>query len=333
MSKSEERNLIKNKGTEVVFNNSKLLVLLIKDKDASIQYGKGTKWCISAIDDNYFDYYRGKTVTFYFVFQKELSSSNPNYKIAVAVVKGSNEVKSGFECYNAEDDRIQFSAVESLGLSKELFKRIKLSTEQLLDICVDGSYEILPNGIINVKGDVNIEEIVETSILEIGRFGKVTGDFYMSKTGVISLEGSPRWVGGTFKVSDNRILNLKYSPEYVGGDFIIRHNLVQNLDGCTQDVGGSFICSDNRLGKLYGLTGSPRVIKGSFFCDENSIRTLKGSPEIVGLDFCVVGNRFLSSIEGMPKQIGRTFEVTGTNIKATEQEVLELCNLKGRYVK
>ncbi len=45
MSRSEERNLIKNEGSEVIFNTPELLVLLIKDEKASIQYGSGTKWC------------------------------------------------------------------------------------------------------------------------------------------------------------------------------------------------------------------------------------------------------------------------------------------------
>ena len=64
MTKRDEFKLIKTTGTELILKDENNIVLLIKDMDASIKYGKGTKWCISAEDNNMFkDYRKDRFVT------------------------------------------------------------------------------------------------------------------------------------------------------------------------------------------------------------------------------------------------------------------------------
>jgi len=215
MSKSEEQRLLKNKGTETILNNENVLVLLIKDEQAAIQYGSNTKWCISATDSkNYFKSYRGKRVTFYFIFNKELDSSNPNYKIAVAV-----NYSGKLECYNAIDKKIRNSILSKLGLSEKLFKVKELPEQEDLVNCIKGTYKINFRGLIDVDGDVDLNNKKLNSILDIGNFGIVTGDFDCSHNNLTSLEGCPIQIGGYFNCGFCVLTSLKYAPIYVGGKF------------------------------------------------------------------------------------------------------------------
>ena len=309
MSKTAERELVKNKGTEVIINNSNLLVLLIKDKEASIQYGSGTKWCISAKDSqNYFKSYRSKEVTFYFVFQKNLPSSNPNYKIAVAVYNSGEK-----EVYNAKDKKIKFSVVLRLGVSESIFQVIKLSKYERVGNYVIGEYEVTKEGIINVQGDVLIlsKEPI-SSILDIGQFGKVSGSFNCQGQKLTSLKGSPYSVGKDFNCSYNRLETLEYSPEFVGGKFDCSNNQLLTLEGSPVLIDGSFVCSSN---KLVSLKGGPRRVVDRFDCSFNNLESLIGGPKEVGSHYYASFNK-LSDLRGSPKIILRDFGVNSNGLKS-----------------
>ena len=273
MSKSEERNLIKNEGSEVILNNSDFLVLLIKNEQASIQYGSGTKWCIAARDDNYFKSYRRDWVTFYFIFQKNLPSSNPNYKIAVAVYPSGDP-----EVFLADDSMKTFSVISKLGLDKDLFKPLKLDNNDILEACILGTYSINSKGEIDVEGDVRLHGQKLFSILDVGQFGTVTGLFDCALNKLKNLEGSPREVGGAFLAMNNELKTLK---------------------GCPERINGDFLCYGN---DLTSLTHAPKYVKGKFKVNSNELKTLEEFPEFVGGDIWIQDNK-LRDLEFLPSKV------------------------------
>ena len=339
MSKSEEKALIKNAGTDVILNKKEILVLLIRDRKASIQYGSGTKWCISAKDSrNYFESYRvDNQVTFYFIFQKELDSSNPLYKIAVAVYPNLE-----MEVYNATDDLIDFSVVSKLGLNKNLFKPIEQNLEEKITKFVSGTWKINSKGEIDVNGDVNFKEIEMNSVFDfIGQFGKVTGDFDCSYVGLHSLKGCPNWVGGNFNCNSNYLKSLEYSPKYVEGNFDCSSNNLDSLVGSPEYVGRRYACIKNHLVSLMGISPSiggsincssnmlttlkysPKEVNGNFSCYINDIVNLKESPEIVHGDFLCYRNQ-LKTLKGNLKHVDGNFNCS-FNPKEFTREYVRSC--------
>ena len=59
-SKTMALKTTKSNGAMKVYEDERWVVIVPFTKDAAIQYGKGTKWCTSAIKDNRFDYYINK---------------------------------------------------------------------------------------------------------------------------------------------------------------------------------------------------------------------------------------------------------------------------------
>jgi len=315
MSKSEEQRLLKNKGTETILNNDKHLVLLIKNKKAAIQYGNTTKWCISATDSkNYFHQYRRNKVTFYFVFNKKLDSSNPLYKTAVAVYYNEK-----LECYNALDTNIPFSEI---GLPKELFKvRELLTRKMLLKKVIKGSYKINSDGLIDVDGDVDMSRQRINSILRFGKFGTVTGDFDCSSNSLTSLDGCPEKVGGTFTCFSNNLTSLEGSP-IKAGNFNCSFNNLESLDGCPMEVEGNFDCSHN---KLISLKGCPEVLK-SLNCSSNNLTSLVGCPtKLKGSFDCSLNN--IESLNRCPTEVGGWFRCYKYSKVFTLEDILNVCSV------
>jgi hypothetical protein len=69
-------------------------------------------------------------------------------------------------------------------------------------------------------------------------------------------------------------------------------------------VSGDFRCDFNQLRTL---EGSPRVVGGNFSCFSNQLRTLEGSPREVGGGFYCWGNQ-LRTLEGSPREVGGGFD-------------------------
>lgn len=81
-AKEEEKRI--SKQAKKVFENDDVVVYAPFTKEASCKYGAGSRWCISAKGDNYFDSYSQHS-NFYFVMNKKMNSSdNPReYKYAL----------------------------------------------------------------------------------------------------------------------------------------------------------------------------------------------------------------------------------------------------------
>lgn len=279
ITKTEERNLVKTKGTELVFENSEIIVLLVKDASAAIQYGKGTKWCISAIKNNSFNSYSADNTTYYFVFQKNLSSENPNYKIAVGVLTNGK-----LKVTNAVNKPISPSILTKIGLNNSIFSSIKLTPKEKLIQLIDGSYTINKDGSIDVVGDVFFQGVKIKSISEVAYFRKVSGDFECFGIGITSLKGSPEYVGGKFSISQNKLKSLDFCPKVVIGDFRCHKNQITSLEISPEYVGGNFNASFNNL---YSLKDFNCEVDGNLDCTSNNISSSEVKPNSVAGDFII----------------------------------------------
>jgi len=322
------------KEADKVWENDEYLVVAPKTKEASIYYGKGTKWCTSATKSrNYFDEYRYREyVKLYYIISKKSQE-----KWAVAV-----DLEGEIVCYNQEDEEISVKAIPN-SIPKDIFKPLdaKEFIESITREAIrnsDGSYSF--------KGDLDLSHIGLKSLSDLGIvIDRVEGDFYCGDNYLTTLRGGPKEVGKSFYCNNNYLTTLRNSPEEVGGSFncsynrlitfeggprkvgksfICRHNLLTTLRGSPEEVGESFICSHNRLTSLQGapekvngdflcynnkltsLQGSPREVGGNFCCFDNNLTSLRGAPEKVGIDFICTDNPF-TSLEGKPKYIGGEF--------------------------
>lgn len=127
------------------------------------------------------------------------------------------------------------------------------------------------DGLVNVDGDVNISDRGLDKIPV--KFGRVSGYFDCSlNNNLVTLEGSPRSVGGDFYSSNINLTNLKGAPESVGGDFYCTHSKLTSLEGAPNSVARDFVCRSNRL---TSLEGAPNSVGGGFFCNNNKIIDFK----------------------------------------------------------
>jgi hypothetical protein len=247
-STREVKTISKNVGAEKVYEDDKYTILLIKTKEAAIFYGKGTKWCISAIEDNAFNGYNPKN-NIYFIFNKQLTPDNPLYKLALLV-----HVNGKKKCFNALDEIIK-TPKDILAL--KVFKPKDIS--QFLESCkpdAAGNF----NGNIDLSG-LNLKQLPF-------KYNKVSGDFSCSFNQLESLVGAPKWVGNDFNCSYNQLTSLEGAPKYVGNDFNCSYNQLTSLEGAPKYVGNDFNCSYN---KLISLKRAPKYVGGWFNCMHNPL--------------------------------------------------------------
>jgi len=69
---------------DVVYDSSDLIVRHIKNKNASVHYGLGTKWCISMMQAGHFEEYESHNATFFF-FERKVPVGDEYDKVALAV--------------------------------------------------------------------------------------------------------------------------------------------------------------------------------------------------------------------------------------------------------
>ncbi len=105
-SKNKQKEEIKTTGAEKLYEDGNNILLFIKNKEASICYGAGTKWCIAMSDATYWEEYTEKNVVFYFDIDKSLPVSDPLHKYGIAVIRGRENQILGIEIYDAEDNLV-----------------------------------------------------------------------------------------------------------------------------------------------------------------------------------------------------------------------------------
>jgi len=224
--------------------------------------------------------------------------------------------KKGVKLYRPTEEEVERRRKE--------YKKIRL--EEIVEKILKVPHEKREDGKYDIYGDVSLEEMQLTSLLELPiRFGKVYGEFVCSFNELKDLKGAPEYVKESFFCSHNKLISLEGAPGYVGGNFVCDDNHLKDLEGAPEYINGSFSCSDNQL---VSLEGSPGYVGGNFYCNYNQLESLKGSPEYVGRDFWCNNNQLIS-LEGAPKYVGRDFFIHGNLKKFTEEEVRKVVNVKG----
>ncbi len=124
-SKTAQKIDAKNIGSDKVYEDEQVILIHIKNKNASCAYGAGTKWCITMQDAIYYEDYDAKNVIFLFLLRKDLDQKNPLYKVAIVFQRDfDNKIKklSFFDAINKEYHS-----------TKEPFENIK-NINQILNI-------------------------------------------------------------------------------------------------------------------------------------------------------------------------------------------------------
>jgi hypothetical protein len=134
---------------------------------------------------------------------------------------------------------------------------------QWLDQYEIKNYTIRPDGIVDVKGDVDLPNFRETTIPI--QFGTVTGAFDSQASGITSLKGVPQLVGQMFTCSDTKIISLMGAPQHVGGEFYCHDTKITSLAGCPKHVGGLFDCRSTQIRSFSGVDKIIKYIGGDFY--------------------------------------------------------------------
>jgi hypothetical protein len=87
----------------LVYDSADLIVRHIMNKQASVHYGLGTRWCIAMLREGYFDDYTAQNATFFF-FERKAPLSNEFDKVCLMVPRG--------DWAPGEDDFVAFTATD-----------------------------------------------------------------------------------------------------------------------------------------------------------------------------------------------------------------------------
>lgn len=160
--------------------------------------------------------------------------------------------------------------------------------KEFLDQYIGGSWRFdATSGRVDIDGSFVCDDSGLVNFMGI-QFGKISGSFSCTNNYLKSLEGAPREVGGTFSCMVNELISLEHAPRKVGRDFLCATNLLENLYGCPEEVPGYFSCADNLL---TDLRGAPLRVGVSFNCRNNlRLTSLNGLPIEVGFDIFVPEN-------------------------------------------
>lgn len=116
----QRRNYKKVQGANVVHESPKYLVVNPLSHESSCYYGKGTKWCTSGRDQaDTFNRYNSEGKLFY-IIDKTLPSSDPNYKVVLSLKFDGNE-----SYYDAIDNSMRNSVIFEQPEFKGIIEKIK----------------------------------------------------------------------------------------------------------------------------------------------------------------------------------------------------------------
>jgi hypothetical protein len=127
---------------------------------------------------------------------------------------------------------------------------------------------------------------------------KVTGDFHITHSSLVTLENCPSIIEGNFECSFNKLKELYKGPLKVGGLYNCSHNSLTSLYGSPLELNG-FDCSYN---KLINLEYGPQFVDGDYDCSHNNIKSLNSAPvSIKGIFDCRYN--LLNDLKGLPKGV------------------------------
>lgn len=150
--------------------------------------------------------------------------------------------------------------------------------EDIKDWCEDafklkkiGKYTINKDLSVDVDGDVNLRSLKGFKRLPV-KFNKVTGYFDCKSIGLVSLQGSPEYVGNYFNCGNNEITSMKGAPSYVGDDFLMLLNRIKSLDGLSINVGRSVFLTANLIDNFHNVHKHFLSVKGTMYLSCETIK-------------------------------------------------------------
>lgn len=188
-------------------------------------------------------------------------------------------------------------------------------------------YHIQNDGLVNVTGYVDLSNYKFTEIPI--KFNRVSGNFNMSSTYVLTLHGCPKYVGGDFTIEYGyNLTSLEGGPEEVDGSFFCQNTPIISLKGAPKTVRHNFRCDKTRISNLIGISyvekgdiicgskmlrsfeGLQDIVPKDFRCEDSNIQSLEFAPSEVGSDFIIHNCQKLTSLMGMPKIVNGELAVT-----------------------
>ena len=121
-----------------------------------------------------------------------------------------------------------------------------------------------------------------------------------------------KYILGRWSVNGEGLVDVQ------GGFYCYRQGLEDFLGIRFGKVSGNFYCFANQLRTL---EGSPMMVGGNFYCSGNQLRTLEGSPREVGGHFYCYRNPLIS-LEGAPEMIKHEFWFKNTYFRYNLQSFL-----------
>ena len=143
MHTSNEEKRIAKAGAEKLFENSNWIIIHPKTEEASCYYGKGTRWCTAAEENNYFDRYN-RDGNLYII----ISKTNPEEKYQIHFQSGS--------FMNAEDSPLDDTEMNKIFNDKELVEFLSSLADK------EGGLVKLPEDLENYNGgefEVDISDL------------------------------------------------------------------------------------------------------------------------------------------------------------------------------
>jgi hypothetical protein len=164
-----------------------------------------------------------------------------------------------------KDHKLLEEAYQSIyeSLKEPLYFGPRERKEEFLNWLSKLNHEVHEDGSVSVNGDVVFEKIPLGQRIPFN-FKEVTGTFNCNFCDLLSLEGSPKIVGGHFLCCGNKLTTLKGAPENVTGTFNCQDNDLTSPEGSPEYVGGYFMIYNNRI---KSLKGAPLHVGESYDCD------------------------------------------------------------------
>jgi hypothetical protein len=201
-SKKEEIRQVKDDGADLIHSENGLTVHKLKTKEAACQYGKGTKWCTAAENNNMFDSYNkrgsiyviqkdGEKHQFHFESQQFMDAQDKSIDLGKFIEKNP-ELKNVDEF---KDKHIAFNTPE-----EQIAKIKEYSSPSLVKSAINA----------NIKIDPKL--LHETTLKAIAASDATPKDQSNEHTGVIqAIQSNPKTSGDTLHaIASHDIHHTKY---------------------------------------------------------------------------------------------------------------------------
>ena len=249
-TKKEIRKDIKMSGAEKIAENDEWVVFHITSHQACVQYGSGTKWCITGKDSKHFDEYSNIS-NFYYIISKNRSEDDPFYKIAFQAF--SDGTHKFWDALDNDYDELP----KDLHIPKFKYEhpeeRVKINGKlvtysefyQMKDLRVGGDLDLMGTPITSLPAGLEVGGYLSlrgTKVTSLPAGLKVGRSLNLTDTPIESLPAGLK-VGGYLDLTDTKITSLPAGLK-VGGDLYLTNTPIKSLP------------ADLKVGRSLDLTGT-----------------------------------------------------------------------------